>query len=414
MQVFDVYQRTFVMSLLSNAASKVKLSNADLEQQLCSMMSSYVKTPTDLPDKTKFHIKTPTDEMIATIGSWELDWFGVISDKPDQKAWAINAVSVTKIDNIQSTADKGSTLPAKTAYVVGVAATNSKSKYDWLHENFDVNHVVNFTTFKPGHSYKDKEVSNTSEPYISAGTATGLSNILTKLRSPQWATGSKGTSLVEYLSSLDGSDAMIIFAGHSLGSALAPSLAYYLKCFAPDRPLASFGDRIFTYPTAGATPGNKAFSEGYAKEFPPQTWVEGGKASAEPYQFVNARLWNKYDIVPHAWNSYGHVDFDDNEAPCLNQVPQIYGNTPSSKSFKTRSVYFMIHGLVHEMKAQAKRAKDMTYYPLPGVMLPGHKPGEAPPKTNKEFARYVNFSHKDAYTGSADGKTKGLILPHPI
>ena len=90
----------------------------------------------------------------------------------------------------------------------------------------------------------------------------------------------------------------LIFAGHSLGGALSPTLALFLY----PQPQESGWKQVLVLPTAGASPGNEPFAKLFAAAYPP---VASGVSA--PYGTWNTNYANAADAVPHAWNLLDEV-----------------------------------------------------------------------------------------------------------
>ncbi len=149
-------------------------------------------------------------------------------------------------------------------YVVAIAGTNPESRYDWCKEDLAFN-----PTPWPTHQWPPKKIG-----HVTKATFAGL-NILKGMADPE------EKDLLAYLGSLpaDGS-AKIYVTGHSLGGALAPALALWLK-----EKNSNLNLKIYAY--AGATPGDQTFKDYLDPLFPEDNMV-----------IVN----NTRDVVPQAWH----------------------------------------------------------------------------------------------------------------
>ncbi|MEI9928175.1 MAG: hypothetical protein WDN44_11360 [Sphingomonas sp.] len=80
-----------------------------------------------------------------------------------------------------------------------------------------------------------------------------------------------GVTLKAYLDSVADPAETLIFTGHSLGGALAPTLALLLYPAPPASPTANVARwaNIFILPTAGPTPGTQAIADLFAAAYPP-------------------------------------------------------------------------------------------------------------------------------------------------
>ncbi|NEO54423.1 MAG: lipase family protein, partial [Okeania sp. SIO3B5] len=232
----DKEQQVFLLSILSNAASRIEGTQEELQEQLKTDITNYLNTPSIQED----------------IGNWELVWGPAIYEVKNSE-YATNAMYVAQNGN---------------QYVVAIAGTNPSSFYDWLFEDANVIKRVNWP-------YGDIPAS--LKPKISKGTSIGLNYLLQDMKS-------SGKSVLEFLGeTVENSDdeIEIIFTGHSLGGALSPTLA--LAAF--DQKSEWAGEKPFkisVYPSAGPTPGNRDFSTYYDSRLGNST----------------TRIWNDIDIVP--------------------------------------------------------------------------------------------------------------------
>ena len=203
--------------------------------------------------------------------------------------------------------------PSLNTYVVCIAGTNPLSTFDWIYEDFDIfpNYAARWQPpGEPKLPFKaDWKITPILPfiPAISAATATGISDVLTQkeMRDPN-----SGQYLGEFLKAKMKANATLIFAGHSLAAALAPTLALYLY---PNPPAG--WNNVFVLSLAGATPGNVGFSTAFGAAFPMT-------ADSTSNWFWNVDYANKYDVVPHAWDKLLHVVEDEDSA---GNYPSIWG-----------------------------------------------------------------------------------------
>jgi len=190
---------------------------------------------------------------------WELAW-----------GPAVYHFSLSKLDDNMMYVVQDTTNPSHFAVVV--RGTNPSAFLDWLVEDFDVvDQVAWITSTSAG---KQPE----GQPKISKGTSEGL-HILQEM-TPEGGPV-QNQNLLQFLQAQSPpSGLQIDVTGHSLGGALAPTLALWLAENLDSRA------KISVYPLAGPTPGNADFAAYYES-------VLGSSTH---------RLWNPFDIVPLAWN----------------------------------------------------------------------------------------------------------------
>lgn len=269
MPSYNFTQQIFSLNWLSN----INVMRRDTLQGQQAFAQQ--KIPAVLTDST----------VIDCIGEWEVVWGPVVYM---HKAADGNPDPTGVVDNLMYVARSKSS-EGDPLYVVAIAGTNPDSWYGWFVEDFDVAQTVPWPYCKTLHL-------PFLQARISKGTSKGL-DILTNMRC-------KSGTLVEFLTTLtQGPDNVkVMVTGHSLGGALSASLALALAdTQGPDRLWSWDVDRraqVLALPSAGATPGNAAFSRHYETALP---------------RGLTTRLWNKLDIVPHAW-----------QVEMLREIPGLY------------------------------------------------------------------------------------------
>ncbi|HEX7155169.1 MAG TPA: hypothetical protein VF618_27115 [Thermoanaerobaculia bacterium] len=271
MAQYSLQQMTFVLSVLSNGAASKKGTVSELEQILSSSINAALTSST-------------FTQYIGT--DWSVVWGPIVSQESGS-SYADNAMYVAHS-------------PSQNAYVVAIAGTNFLSKFDVEVEDADVTLV----------DYQ-------GPAQIATGTLDGIT-ALEAMSDPNQGT------LLAFLNGLPDST-QLIFAGHSLGGALAPALVVDLIL---KQGLKNSFSNVMTFPTAGPTPGNSDYALlyqimfFYQPPFPPwfppglgqlRTPKEEADASAPAWQTWNKVIWNSLDVVPHAWNQ-------------LAAIPTIYGD----------------------------------------------------------------------------------------
>lgn len=249
----------FQISLLANQVTG--LLGPDLENDLYESILKYFQ------------------QHQSQLGRWEVAWGpAVVQFITD--AFAVNAMYVAH------------SLDRPSRYVVAVAGTNPTSLFDWLVEDLLVQVQVPWIYALP----------SAPAAKISLGTAVGLT-ILQNAK-PSGARPNAGQSLQDFLSGLTTTPVELWTTGHSLGGALAPTLALWLKNIQPLWNPA--GDaQISTMPTAGPSAGNSAFSR-YSDRVLPAT-----------------RFVNSLDVVPHAWNETTLAQLKTIYAPSIPESTEI-------------------------------------------------------------------------------------------
>ena len=221
-------------------------------------------TVQELEEFAKNVVTTTFDnkEVKQLIGDWNLVW-----------GPAVYQHNSTVADNSMYVAQSVS---EPNCFVVAISGTNPISMYGWICEDVMINPLISwkYSTDCP------------SQAKISKGTQVGLDALL--------GMKSEGKTLIEYLK--EQNITVLTVTGHSLGGALSPALALALKNLQSQWDVTSTA-KIAVMPTAGPTPGNKAWADYYDLQL--------GKTTD--------RLWNALDIVPHAW-----------ELDMLSEIPTLY------------------------------------------------------------------------------------------
>lgn len=170
-------------------------------------------------------------------------------------------------------------------YIVAIRGTNGKALADWITEDFEVVRMKHW----PG----------CAGAKISLATYNGFSILLKgKAEGPDFA--GNFLTLEEFLKAEAAKSSQpinVTFTGHSLGGALAPTLALFFKQYQAEWDPAQTATVSCTA-FAGATAGNAKFAAHSNQLF-----------ATNPIR----RIHNHLDIVPHAWN---HTT--------LGQLPTLY------------------------------------------------------------------------------------------
>jgi len=244
MATYTEQQQAFVISVLSNNA-------AGQTGQASAIATWLMNNVTSALGQTAF-----TD----AIGKWSLVWGPVV--------WQDASQNSNVADNVMMAAQNSDT----NDIVVAIAGTNPNSAFDRGTEDLDVGQTVTF--------------DSTSGSWIAQGTSDGIGVL-------EAMTDSSGQTLVEYLNALAPTGANLIFAGHSLGGALAPS--YALDLVFNSKLTTSNFENVYVYPSAGPSPGNAAFAALFAKTFP--------AVGSSGFNVWNQNIVNAWDAVPNGWTN---------------------------------------------------------------------------------------------------------------
>src|SRR5215475_2987570 len=204
---------------------------------------------------------------LATNGEWQAVWVGLTDDRANLAYIAQNT--------------------SQNAFAVCLRGTQMDSFIDQL-EDLDVGSVVQFTD---GPSY--------SEPiYISKGAAGAFTEVTKAVYV------SANTNLLQALTSLIESappQPTLYITGHSLGGAMATTVALYLAAQKwANQP--TFGVYTFAAPTAGL----QSFADCFDSVF----------------GSVSERYYNAWDAVPAAWGNSTMTDMQNSFYPSIVTNPQ--------------------------------------------------------------------------------------------
>ncbi|RKG56383.1 hypothetical protein D7X30_22645 [Corallococcus sp. AB011P] len=345
--VLNLCQKAFLLTRESNRVGDMQGDTRTLAKALQTQLSSFLA----LPDVQK-----------AMGGQWSLVWGPAVFETQES--------ATSYADNVMYVAAS----PDQSTYVVAIAGTNMHSDYDKDQEDNGVNTTKLWTDAFPGLPSYGVPLGINPWPVVSTGTALGVNNLL-----GMTDTLTTQKSLLDFLRSLSGTKTQtLIFGGHSLGGALAPTLA--LALFNPSGgPLHTRDwNHVHVLPVAGPTPGNKGLSEFFQKVFPPV-----GTDAFQPPNAWNQNIWNRLDAVPHAWV----VDM-------LKRIPTLYpakweGDQVPSDITKA------VNGAV--LASNLGGALPGPYTQLPNIQAQGTLHGPMPITTEEQFFAQVAYQHLDAY-----------------
>jgi hypothetical protein len=258
---FDLWQQVYCLSRQSNL-----IGNQDLRDTTDNLAKWLGDQLTNFYDVHRQQMG----------GTWSTVWGPVVFDTGLDAALQI-------ADNVMYVAANQD----RSVFVVAIAGTNFNSLlYDVGQEDDAVDKTVTWAAAFPS-------LSNSTppdlKPYLSAGTALGVNNLLAM------TDGRTGKTLQQYLASATSKSATLIFSGHSLGGALAPTLALALFNSHGGQLRKSDWANVYFLATAGPTPGNEDLFKYVAQEFPAVDLRD------QPYQCWNRVVWNSLDAVPQGW-----------------------------------------------------------------------------------------------------------------
>ncbi|GJJ06247.1 hypothetical protein Clacol_000438 [Clathrus columnatus] len=343
---YNCYQQVFGISLASNAVRTCTGTQVTLQKALQSVIPG----------------------LINTVGPWKISWGPVVykavdlpNTGPDNAWYVAHHPSLQFPDGSQ-----------RSTYVVAIAGT--ADTYDLL-EDFEVRSVIDFHQWvNSGIRNMPSAASNIipGNAYIAYGTGTASHTIITYPAPPNAIGAALTPTLFSYLLTLP-SNSTVIFTGHSLGGALSPTVALATK----SANILRVSD-VLTYPTAGPSPGNDAFTNLFRTIFPQIR-------SGPDYQSWNINFINTLDIVPKAWCTRSDLKPDQN----MGQIPALYGEIqdPNQRSEVERDIKLA------EYYSELSR---VTYLPLDAIAFPGPPPTQ-PPATKSEFIAIAISQHVQDY-----------------
>ncbi|KZP30670.1 hypothetical protein FIBSPDRAFT_1037950 [Athelia psychrophila] len=369
MAPYDIYQQVFALSMASNLIHN--------EQGPLS--------------KLQTEIETCLAGALPMIGKWSVAWGPVVyQDKENTNKAPDNVWYVAKQPQVLFS---DSPTPMDT-YVVAIAGTCENSDYDWKTEDLDVGNVVDVNAWikagllSPPTAATNVKASANLNPYISMGTALGVSILLTTPVPTDGGAVGGGSRLGDFLESVP-STARIIFTGHSLGGALSPTLAFtwWKSSMARNVTLGN----VLTYPTAGPSPGNDMFASDFRTTFP---YLAAGPVG---YQKWNSNLVNTLDVVPLAWCTDASVEPLYN----LHRIPSFDNVQPSNPGIDWATLTVAVNLLI--LRADSS---EIVYRPLtPNTTFvgQGQQPISTPDDTFQQLPQLpqwekdASYHHVDEY-----------------
>lgn len=262
--------------------------------------------------------------------------------------------------------------------LVAVAGTAAKSEQGWLVIDGDVRQTVDFKKWIATWTLDDIPKPNPifatpATARAAMGTCIGVWNVASSTSD----SSSPGTTIGQYLETKQGYT--VIFAGHSMGGAVAPVTALALiqsKVVSPNKPW-------YILPSAGATPGDQKLIDLITAQFPP------GNLPGDPekqYEVFNRDLYNKLDVVPQAWSLNSSSDRK------LDNIKQIYAGLrdPAADDL----------GIVVDGLKVLSRASGIEYEPIVGASFAGvsFDASSLDPSNLDAVEKQVYTEHITAYT----------------
>ncbi|QRV89126.1 Lipase (class 3) [Ceratobasidium sp. AG-Ba] len=163
-------------------------------------------------------------------------------------------------------------------------------------------------------------------------------------------------------------DAKFVFAGHSLGAALACGVSYTLV-----KADVLPSSNVLVYPTAGPSPGNKPFAESFKKLFP------SPEGSLTGYKHWNVDVINPFDVVP-----CGYCTDTSYTSQTLDKVASMFGEPVVPQ------VGYIANLLIKLSKG--------AYYPITQSAIESSIPKPpSPPTSVDEFMAVGLPQHEKAY-----------------
>jgi hypothetical protein len=339
---FTLQQQVFTLSMLSN------------------LTANQTGSPASLAATAATNINATLRQVAESIGNWQIVWGPVVFE--ESGPGGLSTVADNTMVVFQGT--DGSSAPV---IVVAIAGTNPISLFGFLGED----------------AVGPTPVTFSGDAWIAAGTDAGLQN-LEGLQDPHLG------ALQPFLESLASPTTTLVFAGHSLGGALSPSLALDLavnKQFDLTR-----WAHVYVYPSAGPTPGNQAFRDLFAQTFPPVPPSAGSPA----FNAWNMDITNTLDIVPYAWQD-------------LSTLPNLYA--PSIPSASVPQVQMIVNQL-----AAAEIPSPNPYATLPTSSFTGTFQTFEEAALAGPFAHYLAqavYQHIRAYLNTIIPPISTTVLPLP-
>ena len=338
MATYNQFQQLYCLSAASNAVGTLTGTEADLQAAMNTTLTKYI------PQLT---------------GSWKVTWGPrVFKSDPNNTTMGPDNAWFAAIDETQELC------------VVAVAGTSGSSIPGWCID-FNVNNVVDFTAWTSTWSSQGIPPPPIAIPmpgkaYASQGTCIGVYNILNN----ESTLAASGQRLGDYIRNLVlPTGYKVIFTGHSMGGAVAPTAALGLL----NAKMSSPG-KTSILPSAGATPGNEQLVQAFTAAFPPGS----APSPSEPYAVFNTDFFNTLDIVPQAWS------LDPSSGRYMNNINNIYSNAgPLMKLY------------IKSLVAEFSKKPGVMYEPIAGTSFTG--PEITPVVSLAQLKHQILIEHTTAY-----------------
>ena len=316
---FDFTQTLFLFSWLSNASAETKGTS----DQLAKFTRDGL-----LGNGTPLGGVTPpngllTNPNFSLAGKWSLAWGpGVFEFYPNNK----------KADNTAFAVFDSST----NTYVIAIAGTDPSAMSDWFYEDLNVNSInmVDWDSFDATSSIIKTTPANSSNRQITYGTAVGVQALMNGLFYSDQGDGvGQSQSLASFLLSLKKKGAAnVIFTGHSLGGALAPTCALWYHNYLCTDTSKGTNPTVYHLSVAGPTPGNCAFRDQLDTRLPLSTPSNllGTLDKDNKVKSLNQNVYCFEDLVPHAWQ-YIYSDQTTDQVPYADVLGPFFTKSKDDK-----------------------------------------------------------------------------------
>ena len=343
--VYDQYQQTFVLSMISNmTGGKHKVQNWDNPEREAATKAFKENI------KVVFDSVVTKEQMKGKQDPWRISWGPVVYVDPKDhfEKGGIKYFAATQAMYVANRGDD---------YVICIAGTNANSKVD-LAEDSPISKKTPLA--KEFLKYVSKYLDGKAK--VTPGTNMAL-EFLEKLEDGPG-------NIAKYLNSIENErEATVTIAGHSLGGGLTPAMGvvlfHELSSFPHSGGLHKKFKERRLFPTAAPDIGTQAFVDAVRKLFPEQ--AVGDSA----YQQWNQKIWSSHDIVPHAWAEKFLLEintmFQDSIVvpglvPCLIGAANGVLNKQKGKPYKVHPMASMDPDKKGQFKGKFKTLKEIKGY----------------------------------------------------